>query len=370
VHRAFKYRLQPNASQEHVLNEWRLQCCAIYNAALEQRIAYWRKAGQSITRYDQQAQLTELRAADPTFAAVPALVQRSALRRIDLAYQSFFRRCKAGEAPGFPRFRSQQRYDSFAIGCVTVKKDRVRVPKLGHVKLNLYRPIEGTIKNVILRRDGADKWWIVFQCDVGDPPPKVLIKSTVGIDVGLTTLTTLSTGAQIQNPRYFKHSHAQLKLRQQDLCRKQQGSKNRDRARILVAKTHAHVHNQRLNHAREEAKKIVERYDLISHEKLNIRGLAGGMLAKSVHDASWGLLLRAIACKAECAGKTIVAVDPRGTSQRCSRCATIVKKTLADRVHNCPHCGLVLDRDHNSAISIDALGRSALEPKLFFGGEG
>ena len=326
-------------------------------------------ARRSVTRFDQTAQLTELRAADLTWSAVPVEVQRSALRRVDLAFQAFFRRCKSGETPGFPRFRSQRRYDSFSVGPAKVKKDRVHVPKLGHIKFNLHRPIEGTIKNTILKRDAAGKWWITFQCDLGEAPPKVLIRTTVGIDVGLTSLATLSTGVSIHNPRYFEAGQELLKKRQRDLARKKKGSKNRERARVLVAKAHAHVHHQRLNHAREEAKKLVEQFDLISFEDLNIKGLASGMLAKSVHDASWGLFRHAVACKAECAGKTIGSVDPRGTSQRCSRCGALVRKTLADRVHRCPHCELVLDRDHNAAINIDALGRSALEPKLFFGEE-
>lgn len=370
MRRSFKYRLHPNVSQARVLDDWRRQCCALYNAALEQRITHWRQARKSVTRFDQTAQLTELRAADPMFAVVPVEVQRSALRRIDLAYQAFFRRCKTGETPGFPRFRSHRRYDSFALGAVKLKKNRVHVPRLGHVKLKLHRPIEGTIKNAIVKRDSAGKWWIVLQCDIGDAPPKVLIRTTVGIDVGLTTLAMLSTGEKIENPRYFQQGQALLKRRQQDLARKQRGSKNRERARILVAKAHTHVHYQRVELVRREAKAIVDRFDLISLEKLNNRGLAAGMFAKSVMDASWGLLRQAIACKAESAGKTIRLVDPRRTSQRCSRCGEIVPKTIADRVHHCPHCELVLDRDHNAAINIDVLGRSTLEPKLFFGDEG
>ena len=217
---------------------------------------------------------------------------------------------------------------------------------------------------MIISRDAANAWWVVFQCDLGEAPPKVPVQTTVGIDMGLTTLATLSTGEKIENPHCFKKAEATLRRRQKDLARKQRGSKNREKARILVAKAHAHVHNQRLNHAREVAKDLTDRFDLISFEDLNIKGLAAGMLAKSVNDASWGLLRHAVACKAECAGKTIGLVDPRNTSQRCCWCGEIVPKTLADREHRCPHCGLVLDRDHNAAININALGRSALEPKF------
>src|ERR1700674_4129549 len=153
--RAFKYRLHPNAAQERVLDQWRRQCAAIYNAALEQRITAWRQSRRSIHYNSQCAQLTELRAADTSFLAVPVEVQRSALRRLDRAFAAFFRRCRNGETPGFPRFRATHRYVLFAIGRVSVKNARVHVPKLGHVKMNLYRSIGGEIRNASIRRDAT-----------------------------------------------------------------------------------------------------------------------------------------------------------------------------------------------------------------------
>jgi len=361
VRRSFKFRLHPNTSQECVLDGWRRQCCSLGNAALEQRIIAWKSQRKSITRFDQTAQLTELRGADPAWAAVPVEVQRSALRRVDLAFQAFFRRCRSGEVPGFPRFRSHRRYDSFALGTVKVKKDRVHIPKLGHVKMNLHRPITGTIKNAIVRRDACGKWWVTIQCDLGPAPPKVAITSSVGIDLGLEALATLSTGEKIENHRFLRRAEAELADRQRQLARAKKGSRNRERARILVAQSHAKIVNQRLDHARKEAKKIVDRFDLIAHEKLNVRGLARGMFAKSFCDASWGLLLRCLASKAEEAGKHLVPIDPRNTSKLCSRCDEIVDKTLADRTHDCPNCGLMIDRDHNAAINVLARGQRALE---------
>jgi putative transposase len=361
VNRSFKRRLHPNASQESVLDGWRRQCCSLGNAALEQRIIAWTSQRKAVTRFDQTAQLTELRAADPAWAAVPVEVQRSALRRVDLAFQAFFRRCRSGDTPGFPRFRSQRRYDSFALGAVRIKKDRVHVPKLGHVKMNLHRPIEGTIKNAIVRRDASGKWWITFQCDLGDAPPKVPIRSVVGIDLGLEKLATLSTGKKIKNPRCFRRSEAKLADRQRALSRKKKGSRNRESARVLVAKAHATIKNQRLDHARKEVKKIVDRYDLVVYEDLSVRALARGILSKSFHDAAWGLLLRCIASKAEEAGKHTRPTETRLSSQVCCRCGELVPKTLAERTHRCPHCGLTIDRDHNSAIVIRSRGQRDLE---------
>jgi putative transposase len=372
--RSFKYRLHPSRSQERLLDQYRRQCCALYNAALEHRITCYRRQGKSITNYDQNVQLTDLRRSDPAWSIVPVEVHRSALRRLDRAYQAFFRRLKNGDKPGFPRFRAVHRYDSFEIGRVSLNNDRVRVPKIGLVKLNLYRPIEGTIRNATIRRDAVGKWWISFQCDVGEAPQKAPIKrvldedAIIGIDLGLTTLATLSTGEEIQNHRFTKRSADKLKKRQQSLARKKKGSKSRERAKALVAKAHAHVTNQRLDHCRKEAKKLVAKCDAIAHEDLNLRALSRGKLAKSFHDAACGLFLRCIASKAEEAGKHDVPVDHRQTSQLCI-CGRRVEKTLSERMHRCV-CGLTIGRDHCSALIVKARGRRALELLMFSSVEG
>jgi putative transposase len=350
--RSFKYRLHPNTSQSRVLEGWLGACCSLYNAALEQRNAYWRQARKSISYETQTKQLTELRAADPTYRALPVEVLRSALRRVDRAFAAFFRRCRNKEKPGHPRFRSRRRYDSFDAGRVKVSKDRVHVPKLGHVKMNLYRPIEGAIRSATIRRDAVGKWWVSIQCDLGPAPEKCEIRSSVGIDLGLNVLAMRSDGKAIPNHRYRKQSADLLARRQKKLAKKQKGSKNREKARILVAKTHAHVANQRLDRAREEAKKLFEEFDEVSYEDLSVQRLCRGRYSKSMHDASWGVFLRCCASKAEEAGKHHTPRDHRKTSQRCSRCGTIVKMTIADRVFRCPKCGLEIDRDHNAAINI------------------
>jgi putative transposase len=361
--RSFKYRLHPNAAQTCVLEDWLGKCCALYNAALEQRDTYWRQARKSISYYEQAKQLTELRADDPAFDVPPALVLRSALQRIDRAFMDFFRRCRSGEKPGYPRFRSWRRYDSFDTGCVKVTKDRLHVPKLGHVKMNLYRPIEGTIKNATIRRDYAGKWWVSIQCDLGPAPEKCEIKSSVGIDLGLIVLAMRSDGVAIQNHRYGKQSAEKLARQQRVLARKLKGSQNREAARILAAKTYAHIANQRLDQARKEAKKLFTEFDEVAYEDLSVQRLCRGRYSKSMHDASWGVFLRCCASKAEEAGKHHTPKDHRKTSQRCSSCGQIVKMTIADRVFRCRSCGLEIDRDHNAAINIRSArpGRSGAD---------
>jgi putative transposase len=226
------------------------------------------------------------------------------------------------------------------------------------VKFKLYRPLRGEVLDAIVRREN-DRWFICFQCDIGAAPQKITPINDVGLDVGLSSLATLSTGEAIENPRYFREAEAVLRRRQQALARKRSGSRSRQRAVKLVLKAHARIRNQRLDYARKVACGLIGRFDLIAFEDLNISGLAQTRLAKSIHDAGWRVLLHALACKAESAGKHAVAVDPRGTSQECSACGAKVQKDLSERVHRCA-CGCVLDRDHNAALNILARGRRAV----------
>ena len=362
--RMFKYPLHPTVQQAVELTRWLGVCCDLYNAALQERRDAWRIAGKSITRFDQQHELAELRKSDPAICRVPSEIERSALRRIDLAYQGFFRRCKTGQKPGHPRFRSRHHYDSFSFPFVSVDGNRIMISKLGRVRFHRYRPFEGVPKSVTICRDSTGKWSVSIACNVGPAPPKIPVRSAIGIDLGLTTFATLSDGFEVPNPRWLRRGIVVLARRQKTLSRHQRGSATRARARILVARAHARIANQRKDFGRKLACTLFQRYDLIAHEDLEIRRMVGGALAKSISDAGWGLFLRALHDKAEKAGRYAVAVDPRGTSQRCSGCSAIVKKTLDDRRHVCT-CGVTLGRDHNAALNILALGRSAVEAEKF-----
>lgn len=358
--RTFRYPLYPTKAQEEVLSGWIAACCDLYNGALQERRDAWRKQRVSIRYAAQTKSLTEIRGADPAWLAIPVDVARSALRRLDHAMKAFFRRCKAGETPGFPRFRSRERYDSFSLqDVVRVDGNRLLLPKLGMVKFKKYRPIGGKVLAVSVRRE-CDRWSVCFQCDLGTAPEKAEVKTAVGIDVGLSSLATLSTGEKIENPRFYRKAQAVLRRRQQELARKKKGSASRRRAAGLVHKAHAHIKNQRLDHARKVACDLVSRFDLIAYENLNVNGMAGGRLAKSVNDAGWSILTNAIDCKAEWAGKHSVGSDPRGTTIDCSSCGEAVPKELSERTHRCPRCGLVLCRDHNAALNILARGRRAV----------
>jgi len=309
----------------------------------------------NVTLYDQQKELTKLRAVDPEWAAIPAWVERSALTRLDRAFKAFFRRVKAGQMPGFPRFRSRDRYNSFDLGSEVprIDGDRALLPKIGMVKFHQYRELRGTVRHVSVSRT-ARGWAISFVCDLGDAPSKVPVRSAVGVDVGLEAFATLSNGERVDNPRFFRAGQGVLTRRQQSLARKSRGSNSRAAAKQLVARAHERIRNQRLDFARKLACALFNRFDLVAHEDLSIAGMVHGNFGKSIHDAAWGQFLGALACKAESAGKWCVPVDPRGTSQSCPACGVVAKKPLEQREHRCP-CGFVAHRDHAAALCI--LGR-------------
>jgi putative transposase len=353
--RSFCYPLRPTRSQCAILECWLDQCCELYNAALEQRREAWRKQRTQISCYMQQKGLTELREADSAWGEAPVWVQRSALARVDRAFQAFFRRVKCGEKPGYPRFRSRSQYTSFDLGSnpVSVVGARVRLPKLGPVSFHKYRELRGVVKHVRVHQ-GPRGWCVSFVCDLGSSPMKVPVRAAVGVDVGLEVFATLSNGERVENPRVCQRSADAVARRHRSLARKRRGSKSRAKARRLVGRAYACIRNQRLDFVRKLASVLFARFDVVAYEDLAISRMMHGTFAKSIKDAAWGLFYSALTRKAESAGKYAIAVDPCCTSQICPSCGLIAKKPLGERRHTCS-CGFVAHRDHAAAQVI--LGR-------------
>jgi putative transposase len=222
-------------------------------------------------------------------------------------------------------------------------------------------PTDAAIKTVTVKRDG-NKWYACFALDLPDTEPPVHPGPAVGIDLGLSALVTLSTGEKVEPPRYYRKAQAKLRRQQRRVSRRKKFSRGWRKAQRLVAKTHAHIANQRKDTAHKLSRQLADTYSLIAVEDLNILGLAKSNLSKSVLDAGWAQLLQFTTYKAESAGSRVVAVDPRGTSQFCSRCGCRVQKNLSVRVHRCSECGLVLDRDENAALNILYRALNAVGP--------
>ena len=360
MRKAFVYRLYANRGQDVALTVLLDIARTFYNAALQERRDAW-KVGIPISYYDQANQLKGIRQENPWCAVLNCSATQDILRRLDKTFKAFFRRCQSGEKPGYPRFKGRDRFNSVTFpsyGDGIRLTDKLYIQNVGRIRINLHRPIEGQIKTVSLKQD-CGKWYVVFSCDIGEAPPKKGICNPVGIDVGLESFAVLSDGSVIGNPRHFRRGEELLADRQRRLSARVKGSRRRRKARLLVAKAHLKVRRQRLDFAHKTARQLAQRYDFIAHEDLNIRGMVRNhCLAKSISDAAWGQFLRILCYKVEETGGTEVGVNPSGTSIDCSMCGFPVPKTLADRQHVCPNCGLSMSRDLNSSLNILALGLS------------
>lgn len=331
-----------------------------YNAALQER-RDGHKAGVKVTRWTQQKMIAVVKN-DPEcseYAGIHTHLLEDMVTRVDRALSGFFDRLKSGAAPGYPRFKGRDRFDSFLFrdagagrgASIVAGGARVRLHGIGNVKMKAHRSMEGVLKTIGVTRDKCGHWYALITREVAAKPLPAT-GASVGIDVGLTTFAALSDGTMVANPRPVRASRIRVERASRVLSRRKRGSKRRRKARVLLAKAHAHVANVRRDFHHKTARAIVQKYDRIAIEDLNVKGLAGGMLAKSVHDAGWAQFASFLTSKAEDAGREVVRVDPSGTSQECSGCGEVVRKDLSVRVHDCPHCGLRVDRDVNAAINI------------------
>jgi putative transposase len=355
----YQYRIYPTTKQQLILEEWLDACQTLYNQALAIRIEVFKDTGKSLSYNTQAKMLTELRGQSAFWKHLHIDIQQETLRRLDKAYDAFYRRLKAGENPGFPRFKGKGRYRSITFNHLSVNLIRnvrrkfacVVVPKLGQVKMRYHRPLpDGQIKTLTVQRK-ASGWYANIVIEVPDVP-KVEIQTTIGIDVGLESFLTTSDGDKVHNPRHLRISEQQLKKKQRHLSRRKKGSQRRRKQVIILAKHHEHVANQRRDFHYKTAHALFSRFDAVVVENLQIRNmLKNHHIAQSIADAAWGNFVKTLESKAENAGTHLFKVTPHGTSQECSDCGTVVKKSLAVRIHKCD-CGLTLDRDHNAAINI------------------
>ena len=352
------YRLYPTPSQQSRLFHYLYVGRTLYNHALEQRIACYKdKDSKSLSFIDQTMDLTHLRAVSQVLADIPVSIERDALDRLDKAYSNFFRRVKEGkEKPGFPRFKSANRWNSFGIsnpGKVIWHNTKIYVAGVGKINGRNVRAFVGKAKvlRIVLK---AGKWYAKVVVDDGQEPPALQsVKSAIGIDVGLSAFATLDTGEKVENPRFYRNMERRLAKANRNVSRKVKGSRNRRKAVVRLQQVHAKIQDQRSNFTHHLSKRLIAEHQLIAVEDLIIKGMVRNKrLSKSILDAAWGQFIFQLSYKAEEAGCLLLKVNPRGTSQECSKCGQTVQKDLSVRVHSCPHCDLVLDRDVNAAKNI------------------
>ena len=363
MRKAFKYRLYPNRSQAEALNAKLETHRRLYNLALRERRDVYEAEARSVPYGEQSARFKETRRTLPSFAATNFSSAQATLRRLDKAFEAFFRRVKSGEAPGYPRFKLEGRFrtvafPSYGDGCRLKENGRLYLQHVGHIKVKVHRPVEGKIKTVCVKKS-CGKWYVIFSCDLGDAPEATGDDLAVGMDLGLKAFLVTSDGESVEPPRYYRKAQKKLRRAQRSVSRKQRGSNRCRKAREHVARLHEKTANQRRDFHHKQARRLVDAHGLIVHEVLNIRGIAHTRLAKSTHDAGWARFVSILRSKAEEAGVAVVGVVPGNTTQMCSNCGRLpgAKKALSERVHSCP-CGYVADRDVNAAQNILRLGRS------------
>src|SRR6266700_4298934 len=364
MRKMFQYRIFPNKKQVHKLNATLEECRWLYNHLLGKRKDAYEQDGTSLSLFQQQKTFVLLKAERTTLDSVHSQVLQNVAVRVDLAMQAFFRRCKEhAEKPGFPRFKGYGRYDSFTFpqsGFSITHDSRVVLSKIGALKMVYHRQIKGKIKTCTLQRSSTGKWYVSFSVEC---QPERLPESPerVGIDVGLKTFASLSTGEEIANPRFFRKEEQDLARVQRKLSTLEKGTKERAKQRKVVARVHERIAFKRDTFTHQESRQIADRFGVICVEDLHINRMTHNhCLAKSISDASWSAFFTQLSCKAEEAGRQVVKVNPAYTSQTCSSCGHRQKMPLDLRIFACPCCHVQLDRDLNAALNIRGLGLQAL----------
>jgi putative transposase len=366
MRKAFKYRLWTNANQERELGIMLETHRRLYNACLSMRIASWECDRFSINYAFQSWCFKGARLVNPYYARLNYSSAQATMRRLDKAYQAFFRRVKTGEEkPGFPRFKGKGRFESIEFPAygdgIRLNGNKLRIQNVGVVKVKLHRPFEGIIKTATVKLEG-DKWFLILSCDLGEVVTPKSHNPPVGIDVGIESFLTTSDGEREQNQRYLKTELPALRSTGRAVSRKKKGGSNRRKAVKQLRRCHAHVRNLRRDHHHKTALKLVRRYGFIAVERLNVQGmLKNRRLSRAISDAGWTGFKNILKSKAESAGVEVVEVNAAYTSQECSNCGQIVTKKLSDRWHICT-CGCSLHRDVNAAKNILARGLVRTEP--------
>ena len=361
ISRTYKYRLYPTKGQQDTLEKHLSLCRWLYNHFLEEKRILYEKNKIRISCFDQIKEIPKLKKEKPELRKIYSQTLQDVARRLDKAFQNFFRRVEENkngkkQKVGYPRFKGYWRYDSFVYpqSGFELKDNKLDLSKIGSLKIKLHREIEGNIKTLTIRRTNTNKWFACFSVEIDmELPKKKGIKNFLGIDVGLDSFLTTDKGEKIDNPRYLKGSEENLSKIQRWHSRKKLKSNNRSKSRLKVARIHERITNQRLDFLHKLSHRLVSNFQLIAFERLNIKGMTKNKyLSKSIIDASWGRFLQQLAYKAEEAGVWAVGVNPKNTSQICSGCNHLVKKTLSQKRHKCPNCGLTIDRDVNAARNI------------------
>lgn len=355
--KAYKYRMYPTDEQAVKCIQHFGACRFVYNWSLEQKIKTYETDKTSLTCYDLNAMLPDLKKENEWLTEVNAQSLQQTQKRLDSAFKRFFR-----EKKGFPKFKSRKNpLQSFNVpqNCkVDFENDQIKLPKIGWIKTKLSRSFERISKTATVSMTATGKIFISIQVEDGKERPEKEpfgYDSAIGLDVGIKDFVTMSDGTKTDNPKFLKNSSQRLKVLQRRLSKKQRGSKNKDKARKKVALQHEKIANQRRDFLHKLSTQVVRENQAIAVETLNVCGMMKNhYLARAIGDASWSEFFRMLEYKCEWYGKTLLRIGRfEPSSKICSVCGQINNDLkLSDREWTCAGCDTHHDRDVNAAINI------------------
>jgi len=369
---SYKYRIYPNKATEQKLNEALDTCRWLYDRLL-QEMNEAKESGIALGKLDTQNMIPSLKLVNPNLRKVYSKALQMVNYTLWSNIKSLSASKKNGRKIGHLRFKGKGWYKTINYNQSGFKIDQdhslLHLSKIGDIKIKLHRKIEGTIKAVLIKKSGKE-WYAVVQTEpeTSMPDPET---RTVGLDVGLKSFAVDTDGKSVENPRFAERAATKVKNIQRRLSRAKKGSNNRQKLRDKLDKVHERINNQRSDFLHKLSRYYVNNYDIICVEDLDVKGLKekghNKSMHRNIHDASWSKFIFMLSYKAESAGRKLIKVDPRDTTQRCSACGSIVKKELCDRVHECPYCGFSCDRDYNASRNILFAGMeqpvAPIEPK-------
>lgn len=364
VNKGHRIQLLLNNKQKTIFRQWAGTHRWAYNYGLEKKIKAYEETGKSPGAYSLMKEIVRLKQTEEYawLSEIAKSVPRIALMQLEQAYANFFRRCKNGDAEkGFPRFKSKKRNQMvFHLETETVRVEgkRVRLPKIGWVRISKPLRFKGKLVGTVAVSEQAGKWYISFNVEV-EHVPSDNQGGAVGIDLGVKTLASLSDGTAYENPKTLRRYQKLLARAQRQLAKKQKGSKRREKAKLRVRRIQKRIADIRANAIHQATTEIVQRYDFVAMEDLNVKGMVKShCLAGAVSDAAFGEFERQMQYKLDWEGGELALIDRWFPSSKlCSACGCINGGlTLADREWTCPDCGTVHERDMNAAKNILAKG--------------
>ena len=369
----YKFRLYPSRAQEERLLTTIDGCRWLYNHFLEK--LNQKENGKIPGRYELQSTLPKLKREHPELKQIHSKVLQMVLHQLYSNLRVLAELKRNRRKVGRLRFKGEGWFKSFTYnqsGFKLIeghgKRRELWLSKIGAIPIVLHRPLDSRVKQVHIKRERSGKWFACFSIEVEKAPKAEKISKPVGIDLGIMHYIADTNGNFVEHPHSIIKSERRLKREQHRLSRKERKSKNRAKQRIKLALVHERVRNQRLDFLHKLSHDYVGRHDFIAVEDLDVKELIEmAHNGKNRADAAWATFLHMLTYKAERAGRWVVKVEPKGTTDKCSRCGEVVEKPLWIRVHRCPKCGLELDRDLNAARNIlqDGLKKVGWEPAEF-----